>query len=80
MTKVILGSLLAGGLLLAQTPAQTEAQMATQSNPKLSGFEREALATQSPRVHTKTHKHGTKPADHIAKDKHTINAFIPYGK
>ena len=48
------------------------------ANQNLSGYEREALRTQSPRVHLSAHK-GRMP-DRVVKDKHTINAFVPVGK
>ena len=51
---------------------------AKRSTGALNGFEREALVTQSPRVHLKSHK-GRMP-DRVVKDKHTINAFVPVGK
>lgn len=70
MKKLVLVALAASGILLCQT-----------NQTKLSGFEREALETQSPRVHPpskhKVNKHRT---DRVVADKHTINAFIPYGK
>ena len=81
---LILGTLLASGLLLAkdQTPKVDH----------LSYFERIGLETQSPRVHTKgMEKHKKYDSEGVAKEqtrpgystvstKDTVNAFIPYGK
>ncbi|HYL35638.1 MAG TPA: hypothetical protein VEV17_06985 [Bryobacteraceae bacterium] len=71
MKTLILASLLTGlsGTLL---------YAAETNRPHLNSFQREALATQSPRVHVRMHK-GRAP-DRIEKSKTTINAYIPYGK
>ena len=68
MKNVILGTLLASGLLLAQN--------------HVSSFDREALKTQSPRVHTsaKHHKKKMRSEDRVTADKKTINAYVPNGK
>ena len=52
------------------------------STSKLSENARIGLATQSPRVHVaKRHKHEkARREDRVVADKHTVNAFIPYGK
>ena len=73
MKKVLFGSLLVTGLLFAQDVPKKQ---------QLSGNEKEALNTQSPRVHTKHHKNPAKnaKANRITKDKHTINAYVPNGK
>ena len=71
MKKVLLGSLLVSGLLFAQDVPKKQ---------RLSGNEKEALNTQSPRVHTKHHKKNTARTDTVTKDKHTINAYVPNGK
>ena len=76
MKKVLLGSLLAGGLLFA-------AKNNDVTTTRVSSNERIALETQSPRVHpARTHKHpkANRRMDQVASDKHTVNAFIPYGK
>ena len=73
MKKVLLGSLMVGGLLFAQNSDMPK-------NQRLSGNEKEALNTQSPRVRTKHHKKNTARTDHVTKDKHTINAYVPPGK
>jgi len=76
MKKVLLGSLLAGGLLFA---AKNDDVTAT----RISGDERIALASQSPRVHpARMHKHqrANQRKDQVVSDKRTVNAFIPYGK
>ena len=71
MKRLILGTLVGTGLLLAQ-----------QHN--WSWYQREALSSQSPRIHTKAkyHKHQeyVRSADRITVDKTTINAYVPYGK
>jgi hypothetical protein len=79
MKKVLLGSLLASGLLFAAT----NDDVTTTTTTRLSGDERIALATQSPRVHpARTHKHekADRRMDQVVSDKHTVVAFIPYGK
>lgn len=75
MKKVLLGALLASGLLFAAKHDNTVTK-------RLSGDERIALATQSPRVHpARMHKHHTaRRMDQVVADKHTVNAYIPYGK
>jgi len=75
MKKVLLGSLLASGLLFA---AKNDVD-----TTRISSNERLALATQSPRVHpARMHKHqkANRRMDQVASDKHTVNAFIPQGK
>lgn len=74
MKRALITSLLASGFLFAQT--------------KLPENQREALRTQSPAVHTKRMKHRhnksaeetARTGDRVVSDKHTINAFVPYGK
>lgn len=76
MKKVLLGSLLASGLLFAATHDDV-------TTTRLSGDERIALATQSPRVHpARMHKHekADRRMDQVVSDKHTVVAFVPYGK
>jgi hypothetical protein len=81
---VIIGSLLASGLLFAKgDKVKTDT---------LSSFERQALETQSPRVHTRgMEKHKKYDAEGVAKektrpgyrtvsDKNSVNAYIPEGK
>ena len=75
MKKVLLGSLLAGSLLFAAKN--------NEATTRVSGNERLALETQSPRVHpARVHKHQYKThrMDQVVSDKHTVNAYIPYGK
>ena len=75
MKKVLLGSLLAGSLLFAAKN--------NEATTRISGNERLALETQSPRVHpARVHKHQnkTRRMDQVVSDKHTVNAFIPQGK
>jgi hypothetical protein len=75
MKKVLVGSLLASGLLFAAKHDEV--------TTRLSANERIALATQSPRVHpARTHKHekANRRMDQVVSDKHTVNAFIPQGK
>ena len=72
MRYAILLSLAAGGLLMASNPHH------------ISGNERMALETSSPRVHLassrhhKTSKSGR--VDRVESDKTTIEAFVPVGK
>jgi len=76
MKKVLLGSLLAGGLLFAAKNNDVD-------KTRVSANERFALETQSPRVHpARVHKHqkANRRMDPVASDKHTVNAYIPQGK
>lgn len=76
MKRVFVATLLASGLLFA-------AKHDNASTTRISGDERLALATQSPRVHPqRTHKHmkANRRADQVVANKHTVNAYIPYGK
>jgi len=76
MKKVLLGSLLASGLLFA-------AKNNDATTTRISSSERIALETQSPRVHTsRRHRHqkAERRTDQVVSDKQTVNAFIPYGK
>jgi hypothetical protein len=72
MKRTIFLSLLAGGMLFAASPK------------KLSGNERVALESSSPRVHlaTKHHPEGDKSGrtDRVQIGKSTIVAFVPVGK
>jgi outer membrane murein-binding lipoprotein Lpp len=77
MKEVLFGSLLVTGLLFAQDQAKVN---------KVSGNERQALASQSPRVHVakrhRHHKNGNTNAktDRVVTDKKTVNAYVPEGK
>jgi hypothetical protein len=76
MKKVLIGSLLASGLLFA-------AKNNDVTTTRISSNERIALASQSPRVHpARMHKHqkADRRMDQVVSDKQTVNAFIPYGK
>ena len=76
MKKVLLGSLLASGLLFA-------AKNNDATTTRISSSERIALETQSPRVHpARMHRHqkADQRTDQVVSDKQTVNAFIPYGK
>jgi hypothetical protein len=76
MKKVLLGSLLAGGLLFAAKNNDVD-------TTRVSSNERIALASQSPRVHTarmRRHQKAQRRVDQVVSDKRTVNAFIPYGK
>jgi hypothetical protein len=82
---ILIGSLLATGLLFAKGGDKV-------TTDRLSYFERQALETQSPRVHTRgMEKHKKYDAEGVAKkqtrpgyttvsDKTSINAYIPQGK
>jgi len=82
---VILGTLLASGLLFAKDNQ-------TGKVDHLSYFERIGLETQSPRVHTRgmekhkkydsegAAKEQTRPGYRTVSTKDTVNAFIPDGK
>jgi hypothetical protein len=78
MKHLLLCSLLATGLLAAKThPRMSYEETGT---PRLSANERIALETSSPRVHVGNKQKGTRAGYRVAKDKHTINAFVPVGK
>lgn len=82
---IVLGTLLAGGLLFAKDNSQV-------TTDRLSYFERQGLESQSPRVHTRgmekhkkydqegVAKDQTRPGYRVVSDKTTVNAFIPDGK
>ena len=73
MKRAIVTALLASGLLLAaKSDKMTDA-------PKLSGNQKMALATQSPRVRVGTH-HKKHAPDRVVSDKKTINAYVQPGK
>ncbi len=90
--SLLAGGYLCGGLLFGQdvTSTRVSDEVAPQvseeavpmTTPKLSEDARIGLATQSPRVHVaKKHKHEkARREDRVVADKHTVNAFIPYGK
>jgi hypothetical protein len=71
MKKAIVSTLLATGLLLAAKPDSTA------TDQKLSGNQKVALETQSPRVHVRKH---SKKSSRVVSDKHTINAYVPSRK
>jgi hypothetical protein len=74
MKKVLLVAILSNGFLFAVKN--------NEETGRVSGDERLALETQSPRVHpARVHKHQkARRMDQVVNDKHTVNAFIPYGK
>ncbi|HLJ48707.1 MAG TPA: hypothetical protein VKU01_21975 [Bryobacteraceae bacterium] len=74
MKFALLSILAVGGLMAANH---------TDHNQRLSGNERLALETSSPRVHVRHMKNNNETSDsryRVVKDKQTINAFVPYGK
>jgi len=81
MKKVLLGSLLASGLLFGGKHNDATTRVSTDET-RVSSNERIALESQSPRVHpARKHKHQTaRRMDQVVSDKQTVNAFIPYGK
>jgi hypothetical protein len=77
MKKVLLGSLLASGLLLAANKDNYNMK------PRLNYDEQVALASQSPRVHPARmdkHKKADQRTDHVTTNKNTVVAVVPYGK
>jgi len=68
MKKAIVTTLLATGLLLAAKNDRTGEQ-------KLSGNQKMALETQSPRVRVGKH-HKKHAQDRVVSDKKTINAYV----
>jgi hypothetical protein len=73
MKKAIVTTLLASGLLLAAKGDKMT------DEGKLSGNQKMALATQSPRVRVGTH-HKKHVPDRVVSDKKTINAYVQPGK
>ena len=71
MRKAIVTTLLATGLLLAAKDDKTEKT----GEPKLSGNQKVALETQSPRVRVGNH-HKKHAKDRVVTDKKTINAYV----
>ena len=70
MTKAIVTTLLAAGLMFAAKGDKTEGE------PKLSANQKVALETQSPRIHVGKH-HKKHAQDRVVTDKRTINAYTP---
>ncbi len=68
MTKAIVTTLLAAGLMFAAKGDKMA------SDQKLSGNQRVALETQSPRIHVGKH-HKKHAQDRVVTDKRTINAY-----
>jgi len=74
MTKVVVTTLLASGLLLAaqsDKPAKSD---------RLSKSDRDALETVSPRVRVLGKHHKKHATDRVVSDKQTINAYVQTGK
>jgi hypothetical protein len=74
MTKAIVTTLLASGLLLAaksEKPAKSD---------MLSRSDRDALETMSPRVRVPGKHHKKHATDRVVSDKQTINAYVQPGK
>ena len=71
MTKAIVTTLLAAGLMFAAKGDKTDS---TTGEPKLSGNQKVALETQSPRTHVGKH-HKKHAQDRVVTDKKTINAY-----
>jgi hypothetical protein len=68
MTKAIVTTLLATGLMFAAADDKTA------GDQKLSGNQKTALETQSPRIHVGKH-HKKHAQDRVVSDKKTINAY-----
>ncbi len=78
MSKVLLTSLLAGGLLFGDSAVRVN---------RVSSTDREALRAQTPTVktqgmkkHPKNNKKSVLPGYRVVRHKDTINAFVPLGK
>src|ERR1700733_8741424 len=98
MNKIFIGLLLSGGFAIAQDPAapqnqapaqdlvaaqdQVPAQAESPNPQRMAWWTREALATQSPRIHLEKIRNDrvVREGDRIVSDKTTINAFVPWGK
>lgn len=74
MKTAVLCLFMGTGLLFAHH------QKADTMTSKISGNERLALATSSPPVRLKAHRHMNKKGDVVVTDKTTVNAFVPVGK
>ena len=79
MKHAILLSLVAASGLLFANDMNTQKM---DSHQKISGRERIALETSSPRVHVAKKNHESKSGrmDRVVSDKTTVNAFVPVGK
>lgn len=75
MRYAILLSFVATGLMFGHSRDTRDTQ-------KISGNERIALETSSPRVHVarKNHENKNGRTDRVVTDKTTVNAFVPVGK
>jgi len=74
MKSAILCFVMTTGALFAASQSKSDM-------PKhISGDDRIALATSSPPVHIRKHKHNNKTADRVVANKTTINAYVPVGK
>lgn len=86
MKFAIICSLLASGLMFGQQmqngDMRDDNMQQTAKPAKLSGYDRVALETSSPRVHLGRKNHEDKKGrqDRVVSDKNTINAFVPVGK
>ena len=74
MNKIVIALLLTAGFAFAAEREGTA--------PKMHGWTKVALNTQSPRVKLAKSDHYRAPKEgyRITEDKTTINAYIPYGK
>jgi hypothetical protein len=82
MTKLVIGCLFAGGLLMAQDVTYTYQPVEPgQQQGHLSEDARIALRTQSPPVKTHSRKHADRPSKYIVtENKTTIVATRVYGR
>ena len=71
----LLLSFVASGLLFGHTAVKSE-----DTSTKISGRERIALETSSPRVHVSRRDMKKGRMDRVVSDKTTVNAFVPVGK
>jgi hypothetical protein len=77
MKRSVIGLLLASGFAMA-----ADVEGVVKPDKHMSRWTRIALNTQSPRIKLSKLDNYQSPKDgyHIVSSKHTINAYIPYGK
>jgi len=84
MKKVIFGLLLTGAIGFAKGHSNAKVdQDALDQQRHMAWYTKDALRTQSPRIHlakTGRHEKAIQNGDQLEVNKTTISAFVPYGK
>jgi hypothetical protein len=81
MKKIVAGLLLTGAFAFAATRTPGEI-LTPQQEHRLAQYTKDALRTQSPRIHLAKVKNNevVRPGDQIVRNKTTYTVVIPYGK